>query len=67
MKRQKAKRVRKQTGPIKAFQALPEDIRLMGELKLKLEGEQGRVSDSTLFRMGLRALAEAKGINLVQP
>ena len=61
------RRARKQAGPIKAFQAGPEDLRLMGELKIKLEPEQGPVSDSTLFRMALRALAEAKGINAVQP
>jgi hypothetical protein len=58
---------RKQAMPIKAFKAMPEDIRLLNELRAKLEPEQGSVSDSTLLRMGIRALAEAKGINAVQP
>lgn len=51
----------------KAFKALPEDIRLMDELRAILEREQGQVSDTTLLRMGIRALAEAKGVNSVQP
>ena len=58
---------KKSAGPLKAFQALPEDLRLLSELKAKIEAEQGKTTETALIRMGLRALAEAKGINLVQP
>lgn len=50
---------------LKGFKAMPEDVRLMAELRAKLEPTQGKVSDSTLLRMGIRSLAEAKGINAV--
>lgn len=61
------KRSRKSKGPTKTFQALPEDLRIMEELKEKLERRQGRITDTSLFRMGLRKLAESEGINVIQP
>lgn len=57
----------KAKGPTKTFQALAEDVRIIDELRAKLEARQGPVSDSSLIRMGLRKLAESEGINVVQP
>lgn len=66
MKQRSSKPVRKQVGPIKGFQALPEDLRIMDDLRAKLELKQGPISDTALLRMALRALAEAQGLNALQ-
>jgi len=48
--------------PSKTWRPTEEDLKVIADLKAKL----GIVSESDLFRMGLRKLAESEGLNQVQ-
>lgn len=44
------------------FAPTDEDLKLMDELKAKLEPSMGYVTQASVIRMGLRKLAEAEGL-----
>ena len=44
------------------FAPTPEDLKLVDELRAKLEPQMGPVAVATMIRMGLRKLAEAEGL-----
>ena len=60
-KQANAKPAKKQAS-VTGFSPTPEDIKLIDDLRERFEPTLGKVSNSTLFRMGLRKLAEAEGL-----
>jgi len=45
------------------FAPTPEDLKLIADLRSKLEPTMGPVTNASILRMGLRVLAERQGVS----